>query len=170
MTRVSLIAALAKNRVIGAGNALPWRLPEDLKHFKALTMGHPVIMGRKTFESIGKPLPGRRNIVVTRSKSFRAKGCEIVDSPEAVLRAVAGNADEVFVIGGAELYCAFLDHADRMYLTEIDRDVEGDVRFPNFDRDQWQEISRDPVAGAALPCAFVTYCRLDPIREAARSR
>jgi dihydrofolate reductase len=81
MTRLSLIAALAKNRVIGADNALPWRLPEDLKHFKALTMGHPVIMGRKTFESIGKPLPGRRNIVVTRSGNFRAEGCEVVDSP-----------------------------------------------------------------------------------------
>jgi dihydrofolate reductase len=167
---ISLIAALAKNRVIGAGNALPWHLPEDLKHFKALTMGHPVIMGRRTFDSIGKPLAGRRNIVVTRSRSFRAEGCEIVDSPESALQAVAGGGEEAFVIGGAELYGAFLDHADRLYLTEIARDIEGDVRFPDFDRDQWQEISREPVAGAALPCAFVTYCRLDPIREAARNR
>jgi dihydrofolate reductase len=167
---VSLIAALAKNRVIGAGNALPWRLPEDLKHFKALTMGHPVIMGRKTFESIGKPLPGRRNIVVTRSQSFRAEGCEVVDSPDAALRAAADQAEEVFVIGGAELYRAFLDRADCLYLTEIDRDVEGDAWFPDIDRNEWQESSREPVAGAALPCAFVTYRRSDRVREGARSR
>jgi dihydrofolate reductase len=170
MTRLSLIAALAKNRVIGADNALPWRLPEDLKHFKALTMGHPVIMGRKTFESIGKPLPGRRNIVVTRSGNFRAEGCEVVDSPEAALRASAGLAEEVFVIGGAELYRAFLDQADCMYLTEIDRDVEGDARFPDFIRDEWQEVSREPVPGAALPCAFVTYRRLNQVTVGARSR
>jgi dihydrofolate reductase len=170
MTRLCLIAALAKNRVIGAGNALPWRLPEDLKHFKALTMGHPVIMGRKTFDSIGKPLPGRRNIVITRSTSFRAEGCEIADSPEAALHALEDCAEEVFVIGGAELYGAFLDRADCMYLTEIDREVEGDARFPEFDRDQWQETSREAVAGAALPCAFVTYRRFDRIRADARSR
>jgi dihydrofolate reductase len=162
MTRVSLIAALAKNRVIGAGNALPWRLPEDLKHFKALTMGHPVIMGRKTFESIGKPLPGRTNIVVSRSPGFAAEGCTVVESPRAALNAAfaGGGGEEAFVIGGAELYGALLDSADTMYLTEIEQTVDGDAWFPEFDREQWQETSRVQVTGAALPCAFVTYTRL----------
>jgi len=167
---VSLIAALAKNHVIGAGNALPWRLPEDLKRFKALTIGHPVVMGRKTFESIGRALPGRRNIIVTRSASFRAGGCEVVESPEAALLAAAGDKHEVFIIGGAELYRAFIDLAECMYLTEIDADVEGDAWFPEFDRTQWQESSREPVAGAALPCAFVTYLRVNRVREGARNR
>jgi dihydrofolate reductase len=163
MRRVSLIAALAKNRVIGAGNALPWRLPEDLKHFKALTMGHPVIMGRKTFESIGKPLPGRTNIVVTRSPGFTAAGCTVVDSPAAALAAAfaeAGRGEEAFVIGGAELYRALFDSADTLYLTEIDQAIEGDAWFPEFDLKQWQETARVPANGAALPCAFVTYKRL----------
>jgi dihydrofolate reductase len=163
MTRVSLVAALAKNRVIGAGNALPWRLPEDLKHFKALTMGHPVVMGRKTFESIGRPLPGRTNIVVTRSPAFSALGCTIVEAPDAALAACSGD-DEVFVIGGAELYGALLDRADFMHLTEINRNFDGDAWFPEFDRRQWQEISRRPVAGAALPCAFVVYMRTQSMK------
>ncbi len=161
MTRISLIAAIARNRIIGANNALPWRLPEDLRHFKAVTMGHPVIMGRRTFESIGKPLLGRSNIVVTRSSAFAATGCAVVNSPAAAL-AACGGCDEAFVIGGAELYGALLGRADFMYLTEIDREIEGDTRFPEFDRNEWQEISRKPVAGAALPCAFVTYRRLIP--------
>jgi dihydrofolate reductase len=163
MTRVSLVAALAKNRVIGARNALPWRLPEDLRHFKTLTMGHPVIMGRKTFESIGRPLPGRSNIVVTRAPEFAAPGCIIVNSPAAALAACSGD-DEAFVIGGAELYRALLERADVMHLTEIDRVFEGDAWFPEFDRQQWQEISRQPVAGAALPCAFVVYRRTQSIK------
>jgi dihydrofolate reductase len=156
--RVSLIAALAKNRVIGANGTLPWRLPEDLKRFKALTMGHPIIMGRKTFESIGRPLPGRQNIVVTRNADFAAAGCAVVKSPEAAL-AACDNAEEAFVIGGAELYRAFLDTADRMILTEIEQVVEGDAYFPEFERSQWRETAREPVAGAALPCFFVTYER-----------
>jgi dihydrofolate reductase len=163
MTRVSLVAALAKNRVIGAGNALPWRLPEDLWHFKTLTMGHAIIMGRKTFESIGRPLPGRTNIVVTRSPAFAAPGCTIVNSPAAALAACRGS-DEVFVIGGAELYRALLDRTDWMHLTEIDRNFEGDAWFPEFDRQQWQEISRQPVTGAALPCAFVVYKRTQSMK------
>jgi dihydrofolate reductase len=157
--RVSLIAALAKNRVIGARGTLPWRLPEDLKRFKALTMGHPIIMGRKTFESIGRPLPGRQNIVVTRNAGFAAAGCTVVKSPEAALAACDG-AEEAFIIGGAELYRAFLDTADRMLLTEIEQAVAGDAYFPEFDSSQWRETAREPVAGAALPCSFVTYQRL----------
>lgn len=159
-----MIAALAKNRVIGAGNALPWRLPEDLRHFKALTMGHPVIMGRKTFESIGKPLPGRFNIVVSRSPAFTAAGCCVVDSPAAAL-AACNSHHEAFVIGGAELYRALLERADVMHLTEIDCEIEGDAWFPEFDRKLWREVAREPVPGAALPCAFVTYRRVDAIAQ-----
>jgi dihydrofolate reductase len=165
MTCVSLVAAMAKNRVIGTANALPWRLPEDLRRFKALTMGHPVIMGRKTFESIGRPLPGRTNIVVTRSNAFAAAGCRTVDSPAAALAACSGE-HKVFIIGGEQLYRTLLERADLMYLTEIDRSFEGDAWFPEFDRQQWQEISREPVPGATLPCAFVVYRRLTPATSA----
>lgn len=159
MTRITLVAAMAKNRVIGANNTLPWRLPEDLRHFKALTMGHPVIMGRKTFESIGKALPGRTNIVVTRSPAFAAEGCIIVDSPASAL-ATCGGGGEAFVIGGAEMYRALLDRADCMHLTEIGCEFDGDAWFPEFDRSEWREISREQVTGASLPCEFVTYRRL----------
>jgi dihydrofolate reductase len=155
MPLVSLIAALARNRVIGAGNRLPWHLPEDLKHFKRLTMGAPVIMGRKTHESIGKPLPGRRNIVVTRRPGARWDGCETAASLEAAL-ALAGDVPEVFVIGGAELYAAALPRADRMHLTLLDADYEGDARFPDFDPGDWRETAREPGAGFA----FVTCERV----------
>lgn len=161
MTVLTLIAAVARNRVIGAGNALPWRLPEDLKRFKALTLGHPVIMGRKTHESIGRPLPGRDNIVVTRDAAYAAPGCKVVRSPEAALAACA-SADEVFVIGGADLYRALIGRAQRLQLTEIDADVEGDAWFPEFDRGKWRETARVAVTGAALPFSFTTYERLNP--------
>lgn len=144
--RRSLIVAMAANRVIGRGNALPWRLPADLAHFKRITMGRPVIMGRRTWESIGKALPGRRNIVVTRTPGFAAPGCEVVDSLAAAWRA-AGAADEAFVIGGGALYEEALATADRIYLTEVEGEVEGDTRFPAFDRRGWREteLSRQPV-------------------------
>ena len=149
--RVSLVAALATNRVIGRGNALPWHIPEDLKRFKALTLGHPVIMGRKTFESIlailGKPLPGRLNIVLTRSSlpSTLDNLTEVrrVSSLEQAIQA-AGETDEVFVIGGAEIYALALPLADRLYLTEILADVNGDTFFPVRDEAEWREISRQP--------------------------
>ena len=161
-TCISLLAAVARNRVIGSNNALPWRLPEDLRRFKALTLGHPVIMGRKTHESVGRPLPGRTNIVVTRDANFVAPGCTVVQSPAAAL-AACKDADEAFVIGGAELYRALFDDADRMYLTEINSDVPGDVLFPEFDAAQWQETARETVTGASLPFAFVTYQRVSKI-------
>ena len=154
MPLVSLVAALARNRVIGAGNRLPWHLPEDLKRFKRLTTGAPVIMGRKTHESIGKPLPGRRNIVVTRQPGASWHGCEVVHSLEAAL-AAAGDAPEAFVIGGAELYALALPRADRMYLTLVDADHAGDAWFPEFDPADWRETAREPGAGFA----FVTYER-----------
>ncbi len=140
--KLSLIAAMAQNGVIGRGNQLPWRLPADLKHFKTVTMGKPVIMGRKTWESIGRPLPGRTNIVVTRDVGYRAEGCVVVHSVEQALEVAAGS-DEAMVIGGANLYRQLLDRADRLYLTLVKADVEGDAWFPEFDETQWREISRE---------------------------
>jgi dihydrofolate reductase len=141
-TRISIIAALARNRTIGRGNTMPWRLPEDLKRFKRLTIGHAVIMGRKTFESIGTPLTGRNNIVITRSADWSRAGCVVVNSLEAALAAIRGP-EEAFVIGGAQIYALAMPLARRLYLTEIERDFEGDAFFPEFDRSQWREISRE---------------------------
>jgi dihydrofolate reductase len=134
----SIVVAVARNGVIGHTNGLPWRLPADLAFFKRLTMGHPIIMGRLTWESIGKALPGRHNIVVTRTPGFQAPGATVVGSLEAAYRA-AGDTPEVFVIGGAQLYEAAFADVDRIYLTEVESDVEGDTRFPSFDRAAWQE-------------------------------
>ena len=148
---------MARNRVIGAGNRLPWHLPADLQRFKRLTMGAPVIMGRKTHESIGKALPGRRNIVVTRRPGASWDGCEVAGSLDAAL-AAARNAPEVFVIGGAELYAAALPRAYRLYLTLIDADYPGDTLFPEFDPADWRETARERGDGFA----FVTYERARP--------
>ncbi|VAW82876.1 Dihydrofolate reductase [hydrothermal vent metagenome] len=140
--RISLVAALARNRVIGRGNQLPWRLSADLKHFKSLTMGKPILMGRKTYESIGKPLPGRTNIVISRDSSFSAAGCRVVHSVEAALTAAEGG-EEAMVIGGANLYEQLLLRADRLYLTEVQADINGDAWFPEINRSQWQELERE---------------------------
>jgi dihydrofolate reductase len=139
---ISLIAAMARNRVIGLDNQLPWRLSADLQRFKALTMGKPIVMGRKTYESIGKPLPGRTNIVVTRDTGYSADGCRVVHSIDEALLA-AGDCDEVMIMGGADLYSQMLPRADRLYLTEVQADVSGDARFPGFDKAQWQELERE---------------------------
>jgi len=140
--RISLIVAMANNRVIGVNNTLPWRLPADLKHFKALTMGHHIVMGRKTYESIGKPLPGRTSVVVTRNAGYSAPGVIVVNSlPAAIL--ACGDDNEIFVIGGAELYLQAIALADRIYLTEITADIRGDAYFPEFNPGEWQEVSRE---------------------------
>jgi dihydrofolate reductase len=133
---LSLIVAMAENRVIGKDNDLPWRLPNDLKWFKKHTLGNPIIMGRKTWESIGRPLPGRKNIVVTRNTDYVAEGCEIVHSLEDAI-ALVGCADEALVIGGAGLYEAALPKSDRIYLTQVDAHVDGDTVFPQFDTSEW---------------------------------
>jgi dihydrofolate reductase len=160
ISRISLIAAVARNGVIGAGNALPWRLPEDLRRFKALTLGHPVIMGRKTYESIGRPLPGRRNIVVTRNAGFSADGCETAASIEAAIDACAGTTDEIFIIGGAQIYAAALPRAERLHLTEVRADFAGDAHFPAFDRGHWRETWRERHrTEAGLEFDFATYER-----------
>lgn len=159
--RISVIAALAKNRVIGIENRLPWRLPEDLAHFKALTLKHPILMGRKTFESLGRPLPGRTNIVITRNAHYRPEGCLVADSILAAL-ALCEDADEAFFIGGAELYAQAIPLADRLYLTEVDIDTVGDAWFPDYDKGLFREVSRESHTGEkgdALRFDFVVYER-----------
>jgi dihydrofolate reductase len=163
--RVALIAAMADNRVIGRDGGLPWRIPADLKYFKAKTMGKPIVMGRRTFESIGKPLPGRPNIVVTARGGEFPEGVDIARDVDAALeiaerRARETGADEIMVIGGATLYEAILPHADRLYLTEVHEAAEGDTHFPAFDRREWQEVARedrDDIYSA--PVSFVTLDR-----------
>ena len=139
--RVSLIVAMAKNRVIGINNTLPWHLPADLKHFKTLTMGHHIVMGRKTYESIGKPLPGRTSVVVTRDANYAPPGVVVVNSLEAAISA-CGKDEEIFVIGGSELFRQAIKCADRIYMTEIDADISGDTHFIEFERNIWQESER----------------------------
>ena len=140
--RISLLVAMAKNRVIGVNNTLPWHLPADLKRFKAMTMEHHIVMGRKTYESIGMPLPGRTSVVVTRNADYAPPGVVVANSLEAALSA-CGSDTEIFVIGGAEIFTQALEFADTLYITEIKRDVAGDVSFPKFDKTEWQEISRE---------------------------
>ncbi|MEI8651878.1 type 3 dihydrofolate reductase [Pseudoalteromonas sp. Hal273] len=130
---ISMIAAMANNRVIGLDNKMPWHLPADLQHFKKVTTGKPVIMGRKTFESIGRPLPGRRNIIITRNSEYTAQGIEVVTTPDAALELVA-TAEEVMIIGGGNIYEQFLPKAERLYLTFIDLDVKGDTQFPDYNK------------------------------------
>jgi dihydrofolate reductase len=138
---IVLIAAVARNGVIGRNNALPWRLKSDLAHFKALTLGHPVLMGRKTWESLGRRLPGRRNLVVTRDPTYPAEGAEVFANPEAALKAVAGG--RMFVIGGAELYRRLITQADRLLITEVWADIEGDAHFPPIDPMMFSEERRE---------------------------
>jgi dihydrofolate reductase len=137
---ISLIVATSANNVIGVDGGLPWRLPEDLARFKAVTMGKPVIMGRATFESIGRALPGRRSIVLTRQADFAAEGCDVVPTIEAAIEA-AGDAEEIMVIGGGEIYRQFLPMADRIYLTRLQAEIDGDTRFPELDLDEWTVVA-----------------------------
>ncbi len=136
---ISLIAAMGNNRVIGINNALPWRLPADLKHFKKITMGKPILMGRKTYESIGKPLPGRTNIIITHDRDYQAPGCVVTHTVDEAL-AAATSSEEIMVIGGASFYEQLLPHAQRLYLTLIHENFAGDAWFPAFDHAQWSEV------------------------------
>nr|WP_136250545.1 type 3 dihydrofolate reductase [Ningiella ruwaisensis] len=139
--KISLIAAMAKNRVIGKDNEMPWHLPADLKHFKSVTMGLPVIMGRKTYESIGKALPGRENIVISRNKSYQLNDACVVPNAEDALAVAQKTANEVMVIGGGKIYELFLPEAQQLFLTFIDLDVEGDTQFPDWTANaNWKEI------------------------------
>ena len=158
--RLCLVAALASNGVIGADGRLPWHLPEDLRHFKALTLGHPVIMGRRTWESIGKPLPGRENIVVSRQAKYDAPGAHVAASLGESLARCA-DAPIAFVIGGADLYSAALPIADILEFTEISASFRGDTTFPAFDRSAWRETRRESHTSAdGLGFDFVRYERV----------
>ena len=159
---ISLIAAMANGRVIGIENRLPWRLPADMKHFRAVTMGKPVLMGRKTFDSIGKPLPGRINIVVTQDQNFGPEGVNVAYSIEEAL-AAANDAEEIMVIGGASFYAQLLPRAQRLYITEIHHDFAGDAFFPAWDPVAWREIQRedyDPDSSNPFPYSFVSLERI----------
>lgn len=141
--KLSLIAAIDNAKVIGIGGELPWHLPNDLRRFKQLTMGKPIIMGRKTFESIGRPLPGRKNIVLTRNVEFFADGIECYPSLGSALKALEGKEGEIFVIGGGMTYKEALSRATTMYLTEVMTSLDGDAYFPDFDLSEWKEVSSE---------------------------
>ncbi len=157
---LSIIVAIAKNHAIGKDNKLLWYLPNDLKHFKNTTSGHTVIMGRKTFDSVGKPLPKRRNIVITR-QAISIEGCEVVDSLEAAI-ALCKSEDEVFIVGGAEIYRQAIPLTDRIYLTIIDHEFDGDTFFPELNPDEWQESKREdfePDEKNKYKYSFITLVR-----------
>jgi dihydrofolate reductase len=164
---IVLIVAVADNGVIGAGNAIPWRLKSDQQRLKQMTIGKPVVMGRKTFLSLRRPLPGRTNIVVTRDATFRKDGAQVTTSLKEALAIARGDAlrrsvAEIAVIGGAEIYAACMEVADRLEITEVHATPEGDTRFPAIDRAQWQEVAREPhPAGPddSAPFTYVTYRR-----------
>ena len=158
---ISIIVAVARNGVIGDRNRLIWHISEDLRRFKAITTGHPVIMGRKTFESLGRPLPNRINVVVTRQTGYRAEGCVVAGSLEDAIRRF-DPSEEIFVIGGAQIYAQALPLADRFYLTRVFRAYEGDTHFPEWDEAQWRLLSSESFASGTnypYPFAFETYER-----------
>jgi dihydrofolate reductase len=167
---ITLVVAVARNGIIGRAGDLPWRIPEDLAHFKRVTLAKPVLMGRKTFESIGRPLPGRTNIVVTRKADFAADGVEVAHDVDgglalATARAEQGETPEICVIGGGQIYRATLPRADRIWLTEIEAEIDGDTYFPPLDRTAWTEVERRPSTDdprASHPCTFVLLERKGP--------
>lgn len=158
-----LIVAIAKNRVIGYENKMPWHLPAELQYFKRITMGHPIIMGRKTFESIGRPLPGRQNIVVSRNTGFTATGVEVTHSIDEAIALTAGA--DAFVIGGATLYIEALPRADKLYVTEVDATPEGDTFFPVLNKDEWHEASRERREKDEKNIFAVDYVVLDRVHK-----
>ena len=144
MMKLSLIVAVSDNRVIGKDNRMPWHLSADLKRFKAITWGKPILMGRKTYESIGRPLPGRKNIVLTSDPNYQANGCAVAHSKAEAIE-LAGDVDELMVIGGTSLYESFLPEANRLYLTLIERDYEGDAFFPEFSLEDWRIVECETI-------------------------
>lgn len=158
---ITLIAARARNGVIGRNNQMPWKIPGEQAYFKRMTMGSPIVMGRKTWESLGRVLPGRHNIVVTRNRAYKATGADVVASFDDALK-VAGDVDQIFVIGGAQLYASAMPHARRVLLTEIDADFDGDTHMPALDRTQWRETGREthgPTSERPFAYSFVVYER-----------
>ncbi len=155
--KIILIAAMAKNRVIGRGNGIPWHIPGEQQRFKGMTMGHTLIMGRKTFESIGRPLPGRKTIVVSRNREYRAPGCLVAQSLTAAMT-LCPKEETIFIAGGGQIYQEALPLAESIYLTVLDREVEGDILFPEFDPDQFRTISTERVESTE-PYTFTIFSR-----------
>jgi len=143
--KISLIVAMASNRVIGNNNLMPWHLSADLKKFKKITMGSPILMGRKTYESIGRPLPGRTNIIISRNPEYQQDGCLVFNDIETAIKKGCESAEEIFVIGGSDLYEAILPIADALYLTIINREFQGDTFFPDIDLNDWSEVERENI-------------------------
>ena len=164
--KIALIVAASQNNVIGLDNQLPWHLPEDLQYFKAVTMGKPILMGRKTYDSIGRPLPGRTNIVLTRDANWSAEGVVVVNDLDSATAAsekacVAAGVDELMIIGGEQIYRKFLPVADKLYLTKVEAVVEGDAYFPAIDSDQWQQVAEKiPEEGGNYSYRFVVLERM----------
>lgn len=160
--KISIIVAMDANGVIGSDNELPWHLPADLQHFKKTTMGKPILMGRKTYESIGRPLPGRTNIVITRDSRYQAAGCVVVNSIDAAMEA-AGEQDEIMVIGGAEFYRQVLPHTNTIYLTRIHATFDGDTAFPELKDADWREVERSDQAADEKNPHDYSFIRLDRV-------
>lgn len=159
---ISLIAAMANNRVIGLNNQMPWHLPADLKHFKSITLGKPVIMGRKTYESIGKSLPGRKNIIISRQSNLNIEGCTVTPSIDAAIEE-ASDAEEIIIMGGATIYQQTLSIANRLYLTFINLDTEGDAHFPKWDEAEWSCSSSEKHNPDEKNTYSYTFTQLDRI-------
>ena len=164
MTRIAFVVAYDRGRAIGKDNRLPWRLPDDMRHVRNVTMGKPMIMGRRTWDSIGRPLPGRTSIVLTRDREFRCDGCLVARTPEDAMK-LAGSVPEIIVFGGARVFEEFLPRADRIYLTEVETTVDGDTHFPEIDLAEWREVerTRHPADGRH-PYAF-SFVTLDRVRR-----
>ena len=163
--KISLIVAMASNRVIGLNNQMPWHLSADLKKFKKITLGSAVLMGRKTYESIGRPLPGRTNIIISRNPDYRQDGCRVVNTIESAVKTGCASADEIFIIGGSDLYKATLPIADTIYLTMINKAFDGDTFFPDLAMQDWAEAERDDInddPDAAFSYSFLKLDRIKP--------
>lgn len=158
--KLSLIACMAANRVIGRGNEIPWNVPGEQLIFRRVTSGHAVIMGRKTYESIGRPLPKRTNIVVTRQADYDAPGCKVVSDLPSALAAVPEGEDEAFIMGGGQLYAESIGRADRIYLSELSEAIEGDVTFPEFDADAFEVVETEAFPDASIPYVYRVYERV----------
>jgi dihydrofolate reductase len=162
--KISLIVAMASNRAIGLNNRMPWHLSADLKKFKQITMGAPILMGRKTYESIGRPLPGRTNIIISRNPSYRQPGCLVFNDIETALEHCR-DAEEIFVIGGSAFYRSMLPVADTLYLTQIHKDFPGDTFFPEIDAEQWVEVDREDIRDDPDAAFSYSFLKLEKVRK-----
>ncbi|MGB0360344.1 MAG: dihydrofolate reductase [Endozoicomonas sp.] len=169
--KLALIAAIANNNAIGINNKIPWYLPGDLRYFKAITMGKPIIMGRKTFDSLKKPLPGRVNIIITRDTGWQHDGVKVVHSLDTAISlaediALINGNEEIMIIGGEQIYRQAMDKADRLYLTRVYQSFDGDAFFPEFEEQQWQEISREDIHSKEEESINYSYLVLDRLHQA----